>query len=354
MRRPVPQPLSEKERSLLETWGRGGSTPYRLVMRARIVLLAAQGCSNHEIARRLRTNPITVARWRSRFALLGVEGIRREAPRTGSPPPVPERLVRTILAKTLYERPRGRAHWSTRSLARATGVSHSTIRRIWKMHGIRPDRSRVARLAQDPRFRPKDVDLVGVYVNPPHRAAAFWFRNESKEVSKGPASHGGEAERLLPRSGRPWMSDLVTTLSLLDRREPPRTARRHMDQEFLAFLRAVQEGRMGKEKIVLLANESSPTLSPSLVQWLNRHPQVSTEVCAGTEEWKQRVVESIRENPQGRARQMPPAGVPGFVSAVHEWSREGENHPRPFAWTLDRPSDPRRAGPSRNSGVGYS
>lgn len=333
MRRPAPQTLSERERSLLESWSRGGSTPYRLVMRARIVLLASQGCSNREIARRLRANPITVARWRSRFALFGVEGIRKDALRTGSPPPVPERLVRTILAKTLYERPRGRAHWSTRSLARATGVSHSTIRRIWKAHGIRPDRSRVALLAQDPRFRAREVDLVGVYVNPPHRAAALWFGNGPKEAVVGSERRGGDASRFAPRLGRPWVADLVTTLSLLDRREPLRTARRYTDQEFLAFLRAVQDGRMGEQKIVLLGKESGPSLSPSLQQWLNRHPRISTEVCAGTEQWRQKVVESIREAHQGRTQQAPPAGLPSFLNAVSEWNREGESRPRPFAWT---------------------
>ena len=349
MRGSAPPPLNDKERSLLEGWSRGGSTPYRLVMRARIVLLASQGCSNREIARRLRTNPLTVARWRSRFALLGPEGIRREAPRTGSPPPVPQRLIRTIVTKTLYERPRGRAHWSTRSLAEATGVSHSTIRRIWRTYGIRPDRSRVALLAQDPRFRPRDVDLVGVYVNPPHRAAALWFGNEPRAGPGGTQPRAGDASRPALRSGRPWMADLVTTLSLLERREPLRTARRYTDQEFLAFLRAVHEGRVGRQKIVLLGKESSSSLSPSLVQWLQRHPQVSTEVCAGTEEWKQKVVESIREIREGRAGQVPPAGLPSFVNAVSEWSREDDVRPRPFAWTQGPSPPTHRSGPARRS-----
>jgi hypothetical protein len=150
------------------------------------------------------------------------------------------------------------------------------------------------------------------------------------------------------------MADLVTTLSLLDRREPLHTARRFTDQEFLAFLRAVHEGRVGTEKIVLLGKESSSSLSPSLVQWLQRHPQVSTEVCAGTEEWKQKVVESIRETQEGRSRQAPPAGLPSFVSAVSEWSREGENRPRPFAWTQGPSAPPHRSAPERRSRLMYS
>ena len=129
------------------------------------------------------------------------------------------------------------------------------------------------------------------------------------------------------------MADLVTTLTLLDRREPVRTARRYTDSEFLAFLRAVHDGRLGEEKIVLLGGGAGPTLSPSLTQWLNRHPQVSTEVCVGTEEWKQRVVDSLRPSEPGRSSQTPPEGVPGFLHAVSEWSRDLDGRPRPFAWT---------------------
>ena len=354
VRRPLPLALTDKQRRLLESWSRGGSTPYRLVVRARILLLAAQGNSNHEIARRLRTNPITVARWRSRFALLGLEGVRREAPRTGSPPPVPDAVIRRIISKTLYERPPGRTHWSTRSLAVATGVSHSTVRRIWRTYGLRPYRSRVALLAHDPRFRPKAVDLVGIYLNPPHRAAALWFGDESKSSrSDSDRGHAAPPKPTAP-TVHPWTADLVTTLALLDRRNPLRTSRRYSNQEFLSFLRSVHEGRSGKEKIVLLGSESGPTLSSSLVQWLHRHPEVSTEVVAGTEEWKRKVVDSMCEFPSGAPRPAPPAGLTGFLSAVREWSRESDTPPRPFAWTWGPTPGSRRGSPRGSFRLEYS
>lgn len=354
MRRSVPLALDEKQRSLLERWSRGGSTPYRIVMRARIVLLSSQGCSIHEVARRLRTNPITVARWRSRFELLGVEGIRREAPRSGSPPPVPDSITRKVVFTTLYVRPPGRARWSTRSLARAIGVSHTTVRRIWKGHGLGPHRSRLALLTQDPRLRPRAADLVGVYVNPPHRAVALGFGDSSPAAPAARRGSGPEESGSSSRASRPWIADLAATLNLLDQSEPIRTTRRYSEQEFLAFLRTVREGHAGPEKVVLLGPESGPALSPPLEQWLRRHPQVSTEVCTGTEQWKQKVVDSIRGNEEGRLRRPPLAGVTSFLTAVNEWQREGSGRVRPFAWTRVAKSVPRRASSSRHVPVGYS
>lgn len=245
-------------------------------------------------------------------------------------------------------------HWSTRSLARETGVSHSTVRRIWKAYGIRPDRSRVALLAQSPRSRPKQVGLVGVYVNPPLRAAALWFGSPSQPSRRTAAPGRTDPLRSAFRPGNRWMADLVTTLNLLDRREPLHTSQRHRDQEFLSFLRSVQERRMGLEKIVMLGEASRPTLSPSLLQWLNRHPQISAEVCTGTERWKQKVLESIRTVPEGRSAQTPPVGLPEFLDAVHRWDSESDRRPRPFAWTEDRSSISRSPGRIRPSRTRYS
>jgi len=325
--------LSDDQRSQIERWSRGGSTPYRLVVRSRIVLLAANGHSNREIARLLSTNPITVARWRSRFILLGLEGIRNEAPRSGSPPPVSEEVVRAVIAKTLNDHPRGRTHWTTRSMARVVGVSHSTVRRIWKSYGIRPNRSRLSQLAVDPRFRPRKATLAGVYVNPPQRAVALSLSDGSSArpvvLHRRPGVDPGSS-RPLPGT---WMKELVTTLNLLDRQEPVRTSKRHLEQEFLSFLRFVQNRRTANEKIVLLAEPGGPSLSPQLSRWLSRHPQVSTEFCAGPDIWKEKVVEFIRDASENRAEGVAPGGLPKFLTAVDRWKKVSVDGQRPFAWT---------------------
>ncbi len=335
--------LVEKQKELLEKWSRGGSTPYRLVLRSRIILLAARGHSNRGIAHRLGINPITVARWRSRFLVLGIEGIRHEAPRLGSPPRVSEELVRAILDKTLFERPSHSSRWSTRSLARAVGVSHSTVRRIWKAHEVRPSRSRVAAIARDPRFRQKSIDVVGVYVNPPRRAVAFSLRdNEGTGPGRTALRHAPPTAR--PGSkGRSWMADLISTLTLLDNRELQGSAHRLVDPEFLSFLHSVRERRQGREQIRILASSPGGATPAPLTRWLNRHPEFSAHVPVGNPPLQQIVVEWLGEPSSRQMVEDSPASLPGLRTAVERWVRETSDEPRPFAWTRKQGGfEPRR------------
>lgn len=325
--------LTEDQRKLLQKWSRGGSTPYRLVLRSRILLLVAQGRSDRSIARRLRVNPITVARWRSRFLLLGIEAIRVEAPRLGSPPPISEERVRTILHKTLFERPSPSGRWSTRSLAREVGVSHSTVRRIWKSYDVRPPRSRIAALVRNSRFRPKAIDVVGVYVNPPQRVVAISLKDDATKDSVKPTGrHGRNSSSPVPSRGS-WMGDLITTLGLLEGHELKASASRLLDQEFLSFLGSVLKQRHRHEQIQLLAGASGPSQPAPLTRWLRRHPEFRARVEVGKAPLRQMVVDWLGDASAPRATDFPPASLPGLRRAVERWVREPGGTPRPFAWT---------------------
>ncbi len=325
--------LIEKQQELLEKWSRGGSTPYRLVMRSRIVLLAAQGYTNRSIAHRLGINPITVARWRSRFLLLGVEGIRREAPRLGSPPRISAELVREILNRTLFDRPPHSSRWSTRSLARAVGVSHSTVRRVWKAHDVRSRRSRLATIAHDPRFQQKSVDVVGLYVNPPQRAVAFSLRDDEGTRPGRWARQGRPPASRLALKGKSWMADLLSTLDLLDSHEPKGSARRLVDPEFLSFLHSVQKRRHGREQIRLFAESAGGASPLPLTRWLKRHPEFSAHESVGNAPLQRIVVEWFGDLSGRPPIENPPASLPGLRTAVERWVRETSDEPRPFAWT---------------------
>jgi transcriptional regulator with XRE-family HTH domain len=325
--------LTETQREILGKWSRGGSTPYRLVIRSKVVLLAAQGCSNRSIARRLGINPITVARWRSRFLLLGVEGLRREAPRLGAPPRVSEALVRSIIHKTLFERPAPASRWSTRSLAGAVGVSHSTVRRIWKAYDVRPPRSLLAALGRGRPFHPKTVDVVGIYVNPPQRAVAISFRDEEEKRSRARASDPAATPSRSHPEGRSWVTDLVTTLHLLDGRQFKGSAGRLSDSEFLSFLQSVLRAREGREQIQLLAESDGPTPSAPLTRWLQRYPEFSAHVQVGGASVQQLVVEWLGEASNPALTDRPPASLPDLRAAIERWARDTGTKPRPFAWT---------------------
>lgn len=336
MRRAPPVVLNQSQRSQLQAWCRGGSTPFRIVIRSWIVLLAASGKSDRDICRILRTNPITVARWRSRFVLFGPEGIRTEAPHTGAPASISEATTRRIIRKTLKEQARDGRCWSTRSLAREAGVSHTTVQRIWKAQGLRPKRRRSIRLAPDVHFPSTALDLGGVYVNPPHRAVALTF--DRGPNTTGGSSHPRPRSRVpLAHHEGPWIMDLIAGLDSLEQHELSYRSRRYLDAELLTFVRSVLERNKAKEKIVVLLASDTPNVPRSLARWLGRHAHVSAEISPGVEAWKRRLFLSARSGPDSELVGMVPAGLPEFLSAVNRWRQAGLKGSGPFAWIEERP-----------------
>jgi len=285
---------------------------------------------------------MTVARWRSRFRVLGVDGLRREAPRLGSPPRVPEKVEREILRKTLFDRPPTASRWSTRSLARAVGVSHSTVRRVWKSHNVLPPRSRVAAIARHSRFRPRSIDVLGVYVNPPRRAVALSLADASSRETPGVPDVSRASGPQSATFGRAWMGDLFSTLNLLDKRPPKGSAQRLIDPEFLSFLGRLWTRRRGGERVhVLAVSSATPSLLP-LDRWLRRHPEFSAEIKAPDTTLRALVSEWFQSVPTGRPAGVAPESLPRLRTAVERWMREPNETPRPFAWTRRRASGARK------------
>ena len=157
----------------------------RVAERARIVLLAAQGLQNQEIASRLQVVSLTVARWRKRFLEQGMDGIRVDAPRPGRKPRIGPELVQRIVTKTTTESPAGATHWSTRRMAREVGVSEKTVRRVWHAHGLKPHRVETVKLSDDRRFAEKLEDNVGLYLLPTEHALVLCADEKESDSSAG-------------------------------------------------------------------------------------------------------------------------------------------------------------------------
>jgi len=329
--------LSERQRSQLQAWSRGRSTPFRIVIRSWIVLLASSGKSNREICRILRTNPITVARWRSRFNLFGTDGIRTEAPHGGSPLPLSDEVVRAIVRKTLEGSSRAR-RWSSRSLAREMGVSHTTVERVWRRHELRPLRTQAHRLAIGLRPRPKLSALAGVYVNPPQRAVVFAFGERGAPV---PAARPSRAVRASFRHAEPWIMDLIGGLDALERHELRSDSRRFVVAELVTFFRAIGE-RAGKDqRLLVLLESSTPELPVPLQRWLRRHPRIRVQACLGTDAWKRRLLELVHRTGETTGPAAGPEGLPDFLDAVGAWRRAREGAHGPFAWSREKPATAR-------------
>jgi transposase len=180
MRVAAPVELSPEQRTALERMARQRSLPARLVERARIVLLAADGLENRQIAQRLRITPEKAARWRSRFLAGLISALQKDAPRPGKPRTITDHTVKKVVEMTLHQKPANATHWSTRTMARAAGISEASVRRIWRAHGLKPHRVRTFKLSNDPEFVEKLEDIVGLYLNPPEHAIVLCADEKSQ------------------------------------------------------------------------------------------------------------------------------------------------------------------------------
>src|SRR3972149_5884754 len=180
MRTAAPVLLSPEERSALARWAHGRSFPFRLVQRARIIQMASDGVLNQAIARELEISRPTVQLWRERFLSLRLAGLEKDAPRPGRIPSIPERKVRAVVEATLHTTPPAATHWSTRSMAKAQGLSEATIRRIWKRHNLKPHLIRTFKVSRDKHFVEKLYDVVGLYLNPPDKSLVLCVDEQSQ------------------------------------------------------------------------------------------------------------------------------------------------------------------------------
>jgi transposase len=162
--------LSAEQQTVLECQARSRSLPLRVVERARIVLLAAAGQQDKEIAALLSMTPKKVSRWRKRFLALGVTGLEKDAPRPGRKPTISAHLTQRVVTMTTRQRPSNATDWSTRTMAAAVGISEASVRRIWRAHGLKPHRLETFKISNDPAFAEKLEDIVGLYLNPPEHA----------------------------------------------------------------------------------------------------------------------------------------------------------------------------------------
>src|SRR5436190_8693380 len=236
--------ISQEQRGLLERWAAAQKTPQSVALRARIVLAAAAGESNSEIARTLGVSRPTVILWRSRFADGGAQALTETKPGRGRKPTISAAKVKAIVQATTQTTPPGQTHWSCRSMARAEGVSAATVQRIWDAHGLKPHRVRTFKLSNDPRFSEKLTDVVGLYLNPPEKAIVLCVDEKSQihALDRSQASlpiKKGRAGTMTHDYKRNGTTTLFAALSMLDGSVVGQCMKRHRHQEWLKFLCAI-------------------------------------------------------------------------------------------------------------------
>jgi len=330
--------LNPVEKEHLEKWSHGRSTPARLVLRSGIVLHAAKGLENKQIAGILRTRENTVSLWRNRFITHGIDGIEQDAPRPGRKPKLPQQKVDEVIERTLHTKPKGATHWSTRTLAKEAGVSRATVHRIWRSHRLQPHRERSFKLSSDPEFNEKVRDIVGLYMNPPDKAAVICMDEKSgiqaldRSQTTLPLRPGMLASRSWEYK-RNGTIDLFAALNILDGTVVTQLHRRHRHQEFLIFLRTVDANVPEELKVHMVLDNLGTHTHPDVKRWLARHPRFKLHFTPTDTSWLNMVEAwlSILTEKQIKRNSFP--GVKALIKAINEFVAEYQKNPHPFVWT---------------------
>ena len=266
MRIAPPVQLSEEDRSQLEALARARSLPARAVERAQIVLLAAMGKQDLEIAEELSVTPRTAARWRIRYLKAGMDGLKKDAPRPGRTPIFTPEKIRMVVEKTTQEKPPDATHWSTRSMARAMSMSEATVRRIWHKHGLKPHVVKTFKLSNDPQFIERLEDIVGLYLNPPEHALVLSIDEKSQiqaldRTQPGLPMKKGRGETRTHDYKRHGTTTLFAALNVADGKIIGTCMDRHRHQEWLKFLRRIDEQTPADKHLHLSRNSAFKPLA---------------------------------------------------------------------------------------------
>ena len=270
---PAALDVSEEARRTLEGWVGARTSPQRIVMRARIVLLASQGAANRRIAREVGTTRPTVVLWRNRFVAGGVAALVDEAPGRGRPASISSAKVRRIVKATTQTRPRGATHWSTRTMAEAQGISPATVQRIWEAHGLQPHREKTFKLSRDTRFVEKLTDVVGVYLNPPDKAVILCVDEKSQiqaldRTQPGLPLKKGRCGTRTHDYKRNGTTTLFAALNTLEGTVIGTCYPRHRNIEFRKFLRQIDQRIPAELDIHMILDNYGTHKHPRVQSWL--------------------------------------------------------------------------------------
>ena len=330
--------LTDELRQTLEQWARGRSLPARQVERARIVLLAAAGRQDLEIAVELRISNQKAARWRKRFLAAGITGLEKDAPRPGRTPSIAAAMVEKVIRTTTQERPRNATHWSTRTMATQVGISEASVRRIWKAHGLKPHLVETFKVSNDPDFAGKLEAIVGLYLNPPEHALVLCCDEKSQiqaldRTQPGLPLKRGRGETMTHDYKRNGTATLFAALNTLDGQVISLCQDRHRHQEWLKFLRLLDDATPATKELHLIADNYATHKHPKVQRWLRRHPRFHVHFTPTSASWLNMVERFFRDLTHNRLKRGVFRDVEELITAIDEYVDRHNENPKPFIWT---------------------
>jgi transposase len=327
--------LTDEERAELTRLARSRLTSVRLALRARIVVLAAQGLQNIEIAARLGVGRVQVSRWRERYIESRLAGIERDLPR-GAPPTTVD--VARLVELTTQSTPEAATHWSTRTMAAELGVSAASVSRYWRKNGLKPHLVRGFKVSRDPQFVEKLEDIVGLYLAPPEHALVLCCDEKSQVQALDRTQPGlplkkGRAATMTHDYKRNGTTTLFAALNVFDGQVIAQCQQRHRHTEWLKFLRKIDRETPKDKELHLICDNYATHKHPVVQEWLGKHPRLNMHFTPTSASWLNMVERFFRDITDKRIRRGVFTSVAELVAAIDEYIAHHNIKPKPFIWT---------------------
>ncbi|MCP4993402.1 MAG: IS630 family transposase [Gammaproteobacteria bacterium] len=334
--------LTPQEQAVLEKNVRSRKTPIRLIERSKILLLAAEGLPNIEIAENLGITAHKVGRWRNRYAEFGYVGIEKELPRGsnqgGKTTASQAQLRSKIIQVTTQTKPQGATHWSTRTLAKELGTTHSFVNRVWQESGLKPHLTKGFKVSNDPKFEEKLVDVVGLYLSPPENAAVFCVDEKSSiqaldRTQPGLPMKKGRAGTMTHDYKRHGTSTLFAALDVFSGEVIGECKTQHRHQEFLSFLKTVEKQTPKELELHLIVDNYSTHKHENIRKWLAHNKRVTLHFIPTSSSWLNLVERFFGLLTQKQLKRGVFTSVKELEAAIGQFIDQHNVDPKPFVWT---------------------
>jgi len=300
--------------------------------------MSADGVGKMAIVRAVGKSKRTVDRWQDRFITHGLAGLQRDATRRGRKPPLAASVIEKVVHMTLHEKPPAATHWSARRLAKAAGISHTSVQRIWSAHGLKPHLVKTFKLSNDKRFVEKVQDVVGLYLDPPDKAIVFAVDEKSQiqaldRTQPGLPMKKGRAGTMTHDYKRNGTTTLFAALDVATGRVIGQCMKRHRHQEWLKFLRMIDRNTPLRLDVHLIADNYATHKHPKVKAWLKRHPRFHMHFTPTSASWLNQVERFFGRITAERIRRGVFKSVTELETAIQEYLDHHNADPKPFIWT---------------------
>ena len=340
MRKGIEVRLGPGHRERLEAIVGRGSSSQKHVWRARIVLLSAAGIGTMAIQRRTGKGKPTIWRWQARFMAEGVDGLLHDATRPAGKAPLSPATIERVVAMTLAEPPGEATHWTCRAMAKAVGVSHRSVQRIWAAHGLKPHRIKTFKLSTDPKFAAKVQDVVGLYIDPPEHALVLSVDEKSQiqaldRTQPGLPMKKGRCGTMTHDYKRHGTTTLFAALDVLEGRVIGQCMARHRHQEFIRFLNKINRETPPARELHLIIDNYATHKHPKVRAWLERHRRFHFHFTPTSASWLNAVEGFFAKLTRQRLKRGVFKGIVDLQTAINRYLAETNKNPKPFTWTAD-------------------